>query len=503
MHDAMNFAQSLDHAAWMHPNRSSITYGVQHWTVGESAQTSRRIAQLLIQVGVARGDRVMMVAHNSPYHFLVYIACARLGAVFVPVFWRQSAAQLQEIVNFIAPRVLVADAEVAALGSMDSPGTLTHFVIDDDPLSGPLAPALANGYLSFTAAYTPFSGAFLADGDQIGSEDLNQVEYPTGLAALLVTSACENAAANMWKRTAAPDSGSAQQESSSVAQGSSAPGENSIGGSSSARRCDAGVHAIELTHANMWWTARNLRTDIEYSNMETALVASPMSQFMGFSSAALDVFASGGHIVLMRSFDAENTLDVLARTRVTLFFGIAEIWQALVESTQWSSADLSHLRYVLVGGTIADYPSPSLVAALGARGLNPITVWGVAELSASGTLLPWDRGFDHLESIGYPFMYNQVRIVDSAALPEDPALPESPSFSESPAVTGGLVSVGEDALSDVQPGEAGELVVRGPAVSRRYWHDEDLTARVYIGSWLRTGARVRVDANGFLWPVVP
>lgn len=107
-----NAARALDQAAFAHPTRPSLTYGETVLSVADAALMSRKLAQLLAQAGVARGDRVMIASHNSPYHLVAYIACARLGAVFVPVSFRLTQVELQQLVDFCGPRAIICEPEI-------------------------------------------------------------------------------------------------------------------------------------------------------------------------------------------------------------------------------------------------------------------------------------------------------------------------------------------------------------------------------------------------------
>ena len=54
--------------------------------------------------------------------------------------------------------------------------------------------------------------------------------------------------------------------------------------------------------------------------------------------------------------------------------------------------------------------------------------------------------------------------------------------------------------SDAQPGEVGELLVRGPLVFSGYWRRSEETARVFTpDGWLRTGDLFTVDKDGHLY----
>ncbi len=54
---------------------------------------------------------------------------------------------------------------------------------------------------------------------------------------------------------------------------------------------------------------------------------------------------------------------------------------------------------------------------------------------------------------------------------------------------------------EMPPGEAGELVIRGPQIMKGYWRDPEETERVLRDGWLYTGDIARVDEGGYLYIV--
>ena len=62
-------------------------------------------------LGVGKGDRVAMLAHNSSDHFEVEFACRRIGAIFLPLNWRLAVPELEFIVGDADPKALIAGAE--------------------------------------------------------------------------------------------------------------------------------------------------------------------------------------------------------------------------------------------------------------------------------------------------------------------------------------------------------------------------------------------------------
>jgi len=53
----------------------------------------------------------------------------------------------------------------------------------------------------------------------------------------------------------------------------------------------------------------------------------------------------------------------------------------------------------------------------------------------------------------------------------------------------------------VEPGEVGELAVRGPGLMKGYYNDPEATAAVLRDGWLLTGDMAREDADGFIYLV--
>jgi crotonobetaine/carnitine-CoA ligase len=67
------------------PARPFLLAAGKTWAWDAFARASTRAAHLLLSRGVCRGDRVGIVAGNSDAHVLLLFACARIGAIMVPV----------------------------------------------------------------------------------------------------------------------------------------------------------------------------------------------------------------------------------------------------------------------------------------------------------------------------------------------------------------------------------------------------------------------------------
>ncbi|MGB2470700.1 MAG: penicillin acylase family protein, partial [Flavobacteriales bacterium] len=68
----------------------------------------------LDSVGIERGDRIAVLAHNGVEFFDVQFACQRNGAICVLLNWRLTVSELEYILNDSSPKVLFHDVEFAA-----------------------------------------------------------------------------------------------------------------------------------------------------------------------------------------------------------------------------------------------------------------------------------------------------------------------------------------------------------------------------------------------------
>jgi acyl-CoA synthetase (AMP-forming)/AMP-acid ligase II len=93
------------------PDAACLTFGGVTLSFRELDERSSRAANALRAAGVNAGDRVMIIAQNSPVFFELVFACAKAGVIFVPVNWRLSVREIDDIVADSRPRLVVAGAE--------------------------------------------------------------------------------------------------------------------------------------------------------------------------------------------------------------------------------------------------------------------------------------------------------------------------------------------------------------------------------------------------------
>jgi fatty-acyl-CoA synthase len=97
------------------PNRIAFEDAISGRTLTYAQLDDRcaRAAAVLAALGVERGDRVAILCRNRIEFFEIMFACAKLGAILVPLNWRSPVAELVSVLADCAPKLMVFGAEDA------------------------------------------------------------------------------------------------------------------------------------------------------------------------------------------------------------------------------------------------------------------------------------------------------------------------------------------------------------------------------------------------------
>lgn len=183
----------------------------------------------------------------------------------------------------------------------------------------------------------------------------------------------------------------------------------------------------------------------------------------------------GAASLLLGRFEEDELLQAIQRERVTRLFMVPTMINRIVNHPRINDYDLSSLRLVLYG---AAPMAPALVEKAIAL-FGPILAqgYGAGETNSMVTLLTEQ---DHVDALAH----NPQRLASCGRC-----------YAETE------VRVVNDAGQDVQPGEVGEIIVRGEDVMKGYWNAPDLTAEAIVDGYYRTGDLAMVDEESYIYIV--
>lgn len=195
------------------------------------------------------------------------------------------------------------------------------------------------------------------------------------------------------------------------------------------------------------------------------LAVAPLFHGAGFANAAGVVYL-GGSVLMTRSFDAEQTVRLLAERQITDVAMVPTQLQSVLEVA--GSYDTRALRTIVsMGAALPEAVKERLIARFGEGLLHE--GYGTTEASIVSNLRPADQ-LRKSRSAGRPYPTVNLRVLDESG-------------------------------EQVPDGEVGELHVRSPLLFTGYWRRPADTAATLHDGWCATGDLVRRDEEGYLYIV--
>ena len=224
----------------------------------------------------------------------------------------------------------------------------------------------------------------------------------------------------------------------------------------------------ELTHDNLGSNVETILSSlIEITPDDVVLGALPFFHSFGQTCGLNSCVKAGGKLTLLPRFEPDKALDILARDKVTIFQGVPTMYVAMLHSDKADEADTSSLRLCVSGGSAM--PGEVLRAFEEKFGCKILEGYGLSETSPVASFNHPDRE-RKVGSIGTPIKGVEMKVVD------------------------------EDG-NEVDQGEVGEIVIKGPNVMKGYWRKDDATAESIRDGWFFTGDMAKVDQEGYFFIV--
>ena len=197
---------------------------------------------------------------------------------------------------------------------------------------------------------------------------------------------------------------------------------------------------------------------------QLSLLVMPVAHAGGYAAMLLQL-ALGTPAFFMSRFDPASILDTIKRYGVTVFSGTPAMYRMLLDAGA-READLSSIR---IWGGGADLFTDDLIKEFRSLAARPgplgrtkkpmfIRGYGMAEANSYVTQTPPFECGD--ACVGWVMPPVKYRLVDEEG-------------------------------NDVPRGRPGELLLRGPTITREYWNDAEATAHAFENGWLRTGDVLR------------
>lgn len=421
----------LEQSAATYPDNNAITFMGKRITYRELLDLSYQFANGLIKRGVKKGDRVAIMLPNIPQTVISYYGALFAGATVVmtnPLYTEREL--IHQLNDSGAETIITLDLLYKRVTSVRSSTPLKRLIITS------------------IGDYLPFFKRMLYPLVQKKDGHNPQVMYGSDVEPFL--SVLKESANNPVKIEVDP------QHDIALLQ--------YTGGTTGVAK------GVMLTHANLIANAVQCKAVLYKLKMgsERILGALPLFHVYGMTTVMNKGISIAAEIILVPKFDVKQMLELISKTKPTLFPGAPTMYIGLINYPDLQKYDLSSIEACVSGSAplpvevqnrFEELTGGKLVEGYGLTEASPVThsnpIWGK---SITG-------------SIGLPWPDTDSRVLD-------------PSTGE-----------------ELPIGQIGELAVKGPQVMVGYWNRPEDTAAILKEGWLLTGDMGYMDEDGYFYIV--
>jgi fatty-acyl-CoA synthase len=297
------------------PDRPFLKQGDQCCTNLEFNDRVNRMARVLLAKGIGKGDRVATLMVNCSAFLEIFFACAKIGAIIVPVNHQLAVPELERIIADCSPRVLVYSpgftAAVEQLRSGDGPVEcyLQH----------------AGGALAAATGFDDPAGPQAASEPEVlwavGLDDPLLIMFTSGTTGRL--------------------------------------------------------KGAVLSHGNFLFGAIQNLHSCGIDATFISLVVAPLFHIGALVASATPVIYAGGRLVI-RDFDnPSEIIHLIAREKINYMFAVPVMYKMMSKAPAWEDADFSHVHYFIAGG--APMPVPLIHQYQEEKGVRFVQGYGMTE----------------------------------------------------------------------------------------------------------------------------
>jgi long-chain acyl-CoA synthetase len=224
---------------------------------------------------------------------------------------------------------------------------------------------------------------------------------------------------------------------------------------------------VMLTHENILFSSWNVAHYERSSESDQSLCFMPFNHVFGQIHIMNATLLSCGCLEILPAFDLDRILEALASNRVTKFFAVPTVYIRLLTTKDLNNR-LGRLRYCF--------------SAAASMAVEIVKEWK----ERTGLAIFESYGMTEAMPVTYNHYYPKHHLVGSVGQ----------------TVHGVEVQIRDVSGKLREPGQEGEICLRGPNVMKGYLDNpEGTSAAFWDGKWFRSGDVGRFDADGYLFLV--
>ena len=394
----------LEKQAIERPNKTAILFKEEKVTFSDLNTMSNRLANRLLNLGIKKGDRIVLLFQNCLEFAISYFAILKIGAIAVVLDFRLSPAELEPIFQ---------EAEVSAIIT----NVRQKVFIDRVKIS-----------------VSSLKHVVVTNAEDEDIRDWHSYEE------IIEKESSETISIPLY-----------EEDESLYLYTSGTTGRSK---------------GVVLTNDHLSYFPESCRHALSISEEDTWGLVLPISHISG--PVLLNLLVEPGlSVSIVDEMKPKKILEAIQNHRVTFFHAVPPIFQLILNLPHWERYDCSNLKIAAMMGTVVP---ESLMREFGERypHLQPIQGYGITETSPLLTLTHLEDAHRKMASAGKAVPRVELKII------------------------------GQDG-KEVEKGQMGEIIARGPQIMKGYFKDPKATAKKIKNGWYYSGDLGRLDEEGYLY----
>ena len=223
---------------------------------------------------------------------------------------------------------------------------------------------------------------------------------------------------------------------------------------------------VPLTLANILSSAQYIIDSLRLGHSDRCLNIMPMFRIAGLVSPILASLIAGGSVICTSGFARDRFFDLICEHRPTWYSAVPTIHRETIEAAENRQLNLEQ---------------------------NPLRFIRSISFSISPAVS------EKLESIFHVPVIQTYGMTEALPITSSPFPPEIRKHESAGIPAGPDVAVMDRHGRILSQGEMGEIVVRGPNVTKGYENNPDENRKAFFEDWFKTGDIGYMDENGYLY----
>ncbi|MFB4165582.1 class I adenylate-forming enzyme family protein [Alteribacillus sp. JSM 102045] len=335
-----------------HPHQEAVVMDTYRQTYKELDHTVEELAsQMQVVSNIQKGDRVGLLLMNRPEFIHIVFACARIGAIAVPLNTRLSEDELAYMLNHSGVSLLFSEsAFLDTISNLQSnyqwEKTWEPIVVDEEEVSE----TKYSDYIS-----SPLKQKRIRV--DVMEEDPLFIMYTSGT-------------------TGTP--------------------KGAIG-----------------SHMGVIHSAINYKEVLQEKQDVRTLIAVPLFHVTGLIGQMFYMVLIGGTSVLLKKYQTEPFINALTEENITFLFNVPTIYVMMMSHPSFNEQSYPHLRTLAYGGAPMSKETIAQLREL-LPGIKLHNAYGATETSSPTTIMPVEYDDNKFSSVGLPVPVGEVQIVNEA-----------------------------------------------------------------------------------------